>query len=153
MLHEAGSIRAFSNDSGCSGAALSRENTGETVKDIVGNFPYWFCKNYYKYADNEDALPFDQHFLIAANKPHKVYVASAQEDSWACQKNEYLACVAASEYYEKHTGKGFVHPDRFPNAGDCFHDGNIGYHLREGTHYFSREDWKYYLEYLNADKD
>ena len=97
MLHEAGSIRAFSNDSGCSGAALSRENTGETVKDIVGNFPYWFCKNYYKYADNEDALPFDQHFLIAANKPHKVYVASAQEDSWACQKNDiWLASQQAN---------------------------------------------------------
>ncbi len=26
-------------------------------------FPYWFCENYKKYASNEAALPFDQHYL------------------------------------------------------------------------------------------
>lgn len=141
---------AFSNDSGCSGAALSRENTGETIRAIIDKFPYWFCKRYQSYADNEEALPFDQHYLIAANVPHRVYVASAMGDAWACPKNEYLSCVAASGYYEQSIGGGFVHPDRLPTVGDFFHDGMIGYHLRGGTHYLSREDWKYYIKYLNG---
>ena len=139
---------AFSNDSGCSGAALSRNNSGETISKIVKRFPYWFCENYYKYADNEPSLPFDQHWLIAANAPHRVYVASAAEDLWACPPNEYLSCIAASEYYEKLRLCGFVHPNRFPNEGERMHEGSIGYHLRSGLHYLSREDWLYYIEFL-----
>ena len=141
---------AFSNDSGCSGAALSRENTGETIKAITKTFPFWFCENYYKYADNEDALPFDQQWLIAANVPHRVYVASAAGDLWACPKNEYLTCVLASEYYERRNMKGFEHPDRLPEVGEAFHGGDIAYHVRAGLHYLSREDWARYIEFLNA---
>ncbi len=143
---------AFSNCSGCSGAALARENTGETIKDIVNKFPYWFKKSYAKYQDNEFSLPFDQHYLIAANIPHLAYVASAEEDAWACPKNEYMACIAASAYYEKHTGCGFVHPDRAAQVGDTFHDGSIGYHYRSGTHYFSRADWQQYIKFLEKHK-
>lgn len=139
---------AFSNNSGCSGAALSRNNTGETVRAIVDRFPYWFCESFFKYADNEDSLPFDQHWLIAANSPHKVYVASAAGDLWACPHNEYLSCIAASRYYESIGLCGFVHPDRLPNEGERLHEGSIGYHLRSGLHYLSREDWLYYIEFL-----
>lgn len=144
---------AFSNDSGCGGAALARENTGETIRKIVDRFPYWFCKNYQNYAENEQAMPFDQHYLLVANLPHRVYVASAAGDAWACPTNEYLSCVAASEHYEKVIGSGFVHPDRLPNVGECFHEGYIGYHMRAGSHYFSREDWHYYIKFLNTQKD
>ena len=139
---------AFSNDSGCSGAALARENDGETIAKIVKTFPYWFCENYYKYVDAEDTMPFDQHWLLCANLPHKVYVASASGDLWACPKNEYLSCVAASDYYEAQGKSGFVHPDRLPEVGEYFHDGDIGYHLRDGLHYQSREDWKNYIRFL-----
>lgn len=139
---------AFSNDSGCSGAAISRNKGGETIKLITQKFPFWFGKNYIKYADNEDALPFDQHYLIAANAPHKVYVASAVGDTWACPENEYLSCVAATEYYKSHGLTGFIHPDCLPVVGDSFHEGDIGYHMRDGLHYFSREDWLIYLKYL-----
>lgn len=139
---------AFSNDSGCGGAALSRGNDGETVEKITNVFPYWFCKKFRDYADKEETLPMDQHFLVAANLPHRVYVASAEGDLWACPKNEYLSCVAASEYYETAFSQGFVHPDRFPAAGERFHEGPIGYHYRPGLHYFSREDWLEYIAYL-----
>ena len=141
---------AWSNDSGCSGAALARENTGETVAAICGRFPYWFCENYYKYAGNEDCLPFDQHYLLAANAAHKVYVASAEDDLWACPKNEYLSCVAAGTYFAQQGSVGFIHPDRLPAVGDTFHEGNIGYHLRSGCHYLSREDWNLFIRFANS---
>ena len=141
---------AFSNDSGCSGAAVSREKQGETIQKIFQVFPYWFCKKYGKYAGNEEALPFDQHFLIAANAPHRVYVASAVEDTWSDPEYEYLGCDAADVYYKNLGMKGFVHPDRDPVPGDFFGAGEIGYHLRAGTHYFSRDDWQLFIKYFNS---
>jgi hypothetical protein len=140
---------AFSNDSGCSGASIARNNDGETVKKIVDRFPYWFCENYYKYSDNEDSMPFDQHFLVAANYPHRVYVASAEEDAWACPKNELLSCVLASEFYKKHGAKGFP-ADSMPECGNPITGGDIGYHIRRGSHYQSREDWNYYIKFLES---
>ncbi len=140
---------AFSNDSGCSGAALSREKSGETIADIMHTFPFWFCDNYSNYINNENSLSFDQHWLICANIPHKVYVASAKNDAWACVENKYYSCVAADEYYRSHGTKGFIHPNRLPTVGECLHEGDIGYHLRAGEHYFSREDWLYYIKFLN----
>ena len=140
---------AFSNDSGCSGASIARNNDGETVKKIVDRFPYWFCENYYKYSDNEDAMPFDQHFLVAANHPHRVYVASAEDDAWACPKNEFLACKLASDFYKKHGGVGFPE-DAMPECGNPITGGDIGYHIRKGSHYQSREDWNYYIKFLES---
>ena len=139
---------AHSNDSGCSGAAIARGTRGETIKVIYDVFPYWFCENYKKYQDNEQNMPFDQHFLVAANAPHRVYVASAEKDLWADPEKEYESCVAASAYYEEQGVKGFVHPDRLPVPGDYFGEGMIGYHLRTGTHYFSRVDWQHLCAFL-----
>lgn len=141
---------AYSNDSGCSGAALSRQKEGETIKDIVTRFPYWFCQRYADYVDREEDLPFDQHALLAANAPHYVYVASASDDAWAYPKNEYLSCVAVSEYFESLGLAGFVHPDRLPEIGDRFHEGTVGYHLRAGKHFFDPEDWQGFLAFLKS---
>lgn len=139
---------AISNDSGCSGAALSRGKVGESIRKITDRFPYWFCERYLRYADREEDQPFDQHFLLAANAAHRVYVASAKNDLWADPKSEFLSCVAASEYFERMGKTGLIAPDRFPEIGEAFHGGNIGYHLRAGEHYLSREDWKHYFAFL-----
>lgn len=143
---------AFSNDSGCSGAALSRNKVGESIAAIVNLFPYWFCDNYQKYANNEEKMPFDQHWLLAANAPHRVYVASAAEDTWADPKSEFLSCVAAGDYYTQQGLRGCVHLGRMCEPGDFYADGNIGYHLRTGTHYHSRQDWRFFIQYLNKQK-
>ncbi len=144
---------AIACDSGCSGPAVSRGKKGETIKLITDRFGYWFCGNYKKYADNEDRLPFDQHFLLAAMAPRRVYIASAVEDEWADPESEFLSCFAASEVYEKLGIKGLVCEDKWPDVGENFHMGNIAYHIRKGTHYLSRDDWNRFMDYIIAQNE
>ena len=139
----------FANNSGCSGAAITRGKRGETVKDICTKYPYWFCENYKQYMDNEDNMPFDQHQLLAAIAPRLVYTCSAADDIWADPESEYLSCMLASEAYERLGLKGLVGKDRYPKAGDTFHEGNIGYHMRDGKHFLSRYDWLKFIEFLD----
>ncbi|MCL2508122.1 MAG: hypothetical protein FWF05_02980 [Oscillospiraceae bacterium] len=137
-----------SNNSGCGGAAITRDKQGESITRICQNLWYWFCEKYKSYADDAARLPFDQHFMLAAIAPRRVYVASAKEDIWADPVSEYLACAGASEAYEFLGEQGFVCPDRLPVAGESFHEGKIGYHMRAGTHYLGREDWLKVMEYI-----
>ena len=59
-----------------------------------------------------------------------------------------LSCVAASPAYESLGMKGIVCEGRLPAAGDEYHEGSIGYHLREGLHYFGREDWLKLMKFV-----
>ena len=139
---------AISNNSGASGAAIMREKTGETLRAIYEHFPFWFCKKYAEYFDNEDALPFDQHFLLAANATHRVYVGSGSYDKTACPEHEYLSAVAASEYFESVGKTGLGAPEEYPAPWSFFHDGHIGFHLRDGGHFLGRYDWNMYMTYI-----
>ena len=55
----------ISNNSGCSGDAITRGKRGERVADITQRSPYWFCNSYAQYAGREEDMPFDQHYLMA----------------------------------------------------------------------------------------
>ena len=134
----------YSNDSGCSGAAVSRCKEGETIQKICDKFPFWFCENYKKYADREEEQPFDQHFLIASIAPRRALVGSAEEDAWADPKNEFLSCVAAAPAFPGE----FPHQHRQPAVGERVFGSHLGYHLRAGTHYFSRHDWHRLMDFL-----
>ena len=140
---------AYSNDSGCSGAAIARGGQGESVRAICERFPYWFCDNYKQYIDREDEMPFDQHYLVASIAPRKVLIGSASEDRWADPVSEQLCCFAASSAFEG----GFVCPDRAAEVGEEFFEGNIGYHLRAGLHYFGREDWNKLIKFVNMHRE
>lgn len=136
---------AYSNDSGCAGAAVTRNKKGETVKNICDKFPYWFCENYKQYADREEEMPLDQHYLLAGIAPRRVLVGSASEDNWADPVSEQLCCMAASPAF----ARGFVCDPVPAQIGDEFFAGDIGYHLRKGMHYFSREDWQKLMKFVN----
>ena len=140
---------AYSNNSGCTGAAISRGKQGETVEKICEKFPYWFCENYKKYIGNEKCMPFDQHYLVASIAPRYVAVGSASEDLWADPVSEFLCCVAASPAFENE----FVYENRLPEIGEAYFTGDIGYHLRKGLHYFSREDWNQLIKFVNLHRD
>ena len=136
---------AYANESGCSGAAISRGKSGETVAHICRVFPYWFCENYQSWAGREREMPFDQHYLVASIAPRKVLIGSAVMDGWACPPAEQLCCFAAAAAFET----GFVCPPRMAEPGETFFDGHIGYHLRTGDHFFSREDWQKLIRFVN----
>ena len=135
---------AYSNNSGCGGAAIFRGKKGETAEKIYNVFPYWFCENFGKYGNRENEMSFDQHYLLASIAPRFVCVGSATKDAWADPVSEFLSCVAAGEAFNK----PIECDDRLPVVNDVWFDGDIGYHFREGLHYFGREDWLRLIEFI-----
>ena len=138
----------ISNDSGCSGAALSRRNYGETVSSINNSFPWWFCNKYQSYNQDVSSLPMDQHELIALIAPRLVYVASAQEDQWADPRGEFLSLQEASKVYELY-GLETLQGSAFPHVNEPLWKGNCGYHIRTGVHDATDYDWQSYIEFAN----
>ena len=134
-----------SNNSGCSGSALTRGKIGENIEKITNVFPYWFCGNYQNWRGKENEMPFDQHMLIALVAPRKVYVNSSEDDDWADPESEFLGCVAASEAWSVHRTAGIVTPDALPQADVPLMDGGICYHMRTGAHFHSRTDWGHHM--------
>lgn len=138
------------NNSGTSGDALSRGKVGETIKDITDRFPFWFCPEYLKYAGKEDNLPFDQHFLISLVAPRRVLTGTAKEDLWADPDSQYLALTLTDPVYALYGKHGLVHSENMPVCPERLPDGDCYFHLRSGSHYLSREDWNYYIEYIKS---
>lgn len=138
------------NNSGASGDALSRGKVGENIKDITNRFPFWFCPEYFKYAGKEDDLPFDQHFLISLVAPRHVLTGTAKEDTWADPQNQYLALTLTDPVYALYGSSGLIHSENMPTCPELLPDGDCYYHLREGSHYLSRDDWNNYIKYIKA---
>lgn len=140
----------ISNDSGGAGAAIFRGKEGEMVKNFrAGVSGHWFNGNFKNYAKREDEMPFDMHYLLTMIAPRNLYVCSAKEDSHADPKSEFLSCVAATPVYELFGQKGLVANDEIPTEVVTYPEGMIGYHMREGSHFLSRYDWKCFMEYRN----
>jgi hypothetical protein len=140
---------AVSNESGNSGAALSRRNFGETVARITKTFPYWFTPNYQQYAGNEDKLPVDQHMLIALMAPRAVYVASAAGDLWADPKGQYISLTEAMPVYELY-GINSNLPEDMPEVDRQIIRSHTGFHNREGDHNMTPYDWQQFIRFADS---
>jgi dienelactone hydrolase len=139
-----------SNQSGSTGAAISRGKQGETVALINNNFPHWFCANYKRYNDREADLPIDQHMLLALTAPRLLYVASAAEDLWSDPAGEFRSAVEASSAWRLFGGTGFPAGAKMPPVDEPLHADRVGYHVRAGKHSLNEYDWDQFLNFADA---
>lgn len=140
----------ISNDSGNSGASLSRDNHGETVASINRLFPYWFCSNYAEYGNHEDELPVDQNLLLASIAPRHLYVASAEGDLWSDPQGAWNSLMSAQDAFALYGLETLPESETQPDIDTSLWSEAVGYHVRTGWHEMQEDDWAFYLEYMDT---
>ena len=140
---------AVSSCSGCGGAKLNRVRlpASEHIAQLVKGFPHWFCDDFAQFADRDDELPFDQHWLLALIAPRRVYVSSATLDPWAGQPAEFLAAKFASPAWQAAGLDGIPDTAAFPPTDTPVFGHGIGYHIRSGEHTIASSDWDHWLDF------
>jgi hypothetical protein len=137
----------FASCSGELGASLARRDYGETVDDVIANFPWWFAGNFQKYSRHWSELPVDSHMLIALNAPHPVFITGGTKDQWADPRGEFLAEVAAGPVYRL-LGKKDLGTTDMPLDTPLI-TGDLGFLYHTGPHTIAAEDWKAFLEFTD----
>ena len=137
-----------SNESGEGGAALSRRHYGETIERITTVFPHWFAGRYSTYTGRPEALPVDQHMLLALIAPRPLYVASADEDLWADPRGEFMALAHASPAYAL-WGDPPIAAEAMPPLEQPLVAGRRGYHVRRGGHNLTPYDWERFMDFAD----
>jgi hypothetical protein len=137
----------ISQQSGAGGAALNKRIYGETVGRLNQSFPHWFCGNFKRYSENEKAMAFDSHFLLALVAPRPLLVTSAVGDQWADPRGEFLAAGLVGPAYELFGKKGLMAKE-MPLPLQLV-DSRVGYFLHPGKHDVTAEDWKAYADFCD----
>ena len=137
------------NQTGGGGVPLAKRDYGENVSTEMNMFHHWYCKAYNKYVDNEQAMKFDQHLIVAAIAPRRILVQGFNS-GWFDTKGEFLSCRAASSAWEFLGLPGLPAGD-FPANYDTGRIGtHLGYVRRGGQHGITGYDWMWTLDF--ADK-
>ena len=139
----------YSSCAGEMGSSLARRDYGETVDDMVEEFPWWFAGNFQQYAGHWDDLPVDTHEIIALNAPHPVFIGGGTLDQWADPRGEFLAEVAAGPVYRL-VGRQDLGTTNGPPIDTPIISGDLGFHYHTGGHAITASDWAAFLDF--ADK-
>ncbi len=95
----------------------------ETLHDLWNNFGFWLGAGMSDYAEREEDLPFDAHFLKAMVAPRTLFVSEAASDIWASPVGSYYTTKAAKPAFS------------LLGAED-----NLIWYYRSGEHYHKIED-------------
>lgn len=118
---------------GGSGSWLYQAEGSEPLDRIVHAFPTWFTPEFARYAEKEETLPFDSHFLKALCAPRPLLETEGLGDLWANPAGACVTQAAAREVY------------RFLACPDHY----TAMHFRSGTHGHWLADWVALLDYCD----
>jgi len=134
--------------SGCGGPALLKRQFGENVDWMNKEFQHWFCKKFLTYANNEQSMPFDQHFLLAAVAPRHLLIEGFDEP-WYDTRGEWLACRAASPVWTFLAKPGLPDGEWPADYSTAAIGSHLGYVRRPGSHGISAYDWNWMLDFAD----
>ena len=137
----------FASCSGEMGASLARRDFGESLDDVIANFPRWTVSGFSKFASRWNDMPVDSHMIIALNAPHPVFITGGTEDLWADTYGQFLAEVAAGPIYRL-LGKEDLGTTEMPLDTPLI-SGELGFHLHTGGHSTTPADWKAFLDFAD----
>ena len=129
----------IANGLGCYPPLYSEKNhkTACGMKD----YPYLYCPSFV----NE---PFgDEYYALLEGCCNTKILIGEAEDGYGCDpliELSYVSSALVESGYDK-----IDIPKEIPTAPFQINAGNISYHLRSGTDYFSREDWNIYLDFID----
>ena len=135
------------NQTGGGGTPPAKRDFGENVSIQNEKFPHWFCGNYRKYSDNEEALTFDQHMLLTACAPRHLYVSSFPK-GWFDPYGEFLSMKAAEPVW-KFLGLPGLPAEKWPDENQPVSSSHLAYHRRPGEHGINPFDWECYLDFTD----
>lgn len=135
------------NQTGGGGVPLAKRDYGENVSTQNAMFPHWFCGNFRQYSDNEAAMPFDQHMLLTACAPRKLYVSSFP-GKWFDPYGEFLSMKAAEPVWQ-FLGHPGLPAAQWPEELSPAMSTHLAYHRRPLEHGIATYDWQCYLAFTD----
>jgi len=142
LADELKSESVIAHQSGTAGASLMRDETGESLRQLVKNYPHWLKPSTSQYANVPRSLPTDSHALLAYLSPKPVLLGNARRDVWSDPEGAFQAAKWAAN----NTAQTFsaARLDDFEPKDD------ITIWTRPGTHGVVKEDWPAFLKFLDA---
>jgi len=138
----------FSTSSCILGTSMNRRDFGGTLKIATAASPFWYGAELSKYADRIEDMPIDQQHLLACIAPRPLYVASSTNDYWCDPVGEFLSLLESSKIYALYGAKKLPQKSDMKIETPFF--GDVGYHLRIGSHDITPYDWAQYMNYLDT---
>jgi len=136
----------IAHQSGRGGAALFASERGEPIGEMVANYPQWLNASFAERLARGEALPFDQHHLLALLAPRPVLLGHGRRDGWADPDGSFRAAKGARPAYELFRKPGLT----AQRLGDFDPSAPISYWMRPGTHGETKEDWDAFFAFLDA---
>lgn len=137
----------IAHQAGTGGAALSRNKPGETIAEMLKNYPHWFAPAYQHFdEDGAFTTPVDMHVLIALDAPTPLLIGNGRRDVWSDPNGTWRATLEAAPIYKAAGTSGLEQ--------DSMRDANLGadlvYWLRAGGHSITARDWDAWLDWLDS---
>lgn len=136
----------LAHQSGRGGIAPSRSKVGESLAQITKEYDYWFSPRFKSFIGREGEISVEQHQLLALNAPKPVLITAGNRDRWSDPAGSFQAVKAASPVWELYNKPAFSQT-RLRDFNPTL---SVAFHMRKGTHGVTTDDWRVFLEFLDA---